>query len=148
MVTQSLNLPKFSVINLLLHIPVIYMLSYCSSSSSSSIFRCNVSSFRPYISSNGVHFRLHLISPNSLVVSHTLKIFATTPGKVLHSVVRKWVYNTDQFHRLSVFPHFLAYAVVSMLNLIFFSKFTICSGTDASLRNFIFFGALFFFPIE
>ena len=140
MVTQSLNLPKFSVINLLLHIPVIHMLSY---SSSSSIFHWNVSSLRPYISLNDVHFRLHLIGPNSLVVSHTLQNFATTPGEVLHSVVKERVSSTDQFHRLSVFPHFLAYAVVSMLNLVFFSKFTIWSGTDASLRKWC-----TFFPIE
>jgi len=88
MVTQSLNLLKISVINFLPYIPVIHKLSY---STRNDIFHWNISPFQPYISLNDVLFRFYLISPNSLVVSHKLKIFATTPGQVLHSVVKERV---------------------------------------------------------
>jgi hypothetical protein len=99
MVTQSLTLRKFSVTkSFLLYIPVIHKLSY---STSNDIFHWNVSPLPAYISSNDMHFRLYFVSPNSLVVSRMLKIFATTPGKVLHSVVKKRVStptNSTVFH--------------------------------------------------
>jgi hypothetical protein len=51
-------------------------------------------------------------SPNSLVVSHKLKIFTTTPGQVLHSVVKERVStptNSTVFHSFHIFWLMLLY---------------------------------------
>jgi hypothetical protein len=55
---------------------------------------------------------LYFISPNSLVVSHKLKIFNTTPGQVLHSVVKERVSkptNSTVFHFFNIFWLMLLY---------------------------------------
>jgi hypothetical protein len=90
MVTQSLNLRKFSVKKKKVYCP------YTSDPQAflfhqQDIFHWKISPPPTYISSNDMNFRLNFLSPNSLVVSHMLKIFATTPGKVLHSVVKERV---------------------------------------------------------